>query len=127
MNASRHSRLRRFLPLRFRYYAQSQDRLCGMTRSPGGDVTPHAVSGRVHPRPIRRSLFVSTRGPMTHANTSSAEEVGRFAPTREAAATTLDEAAVRALRDGLRGELVRPGDAAYGEARVVWNALIDRR
>lgn len=34
---------------------------------------------------------------------------------------------IDALRAGLRGDLLEPGDAAYGPARVVWNGMIDRR
>ena len=39
----------------------------------------------------------------------------------------LDAAAVSAMQAGFRGELVRPGDAAYEEHRAVWNGSIDRR
>src|ERR687885_1555588 len=41
--------------------------------------------------------------------------------------TVLEEAAVEEFKAGLRGELLRPGDDGYEEARTVWNAMIDRR
>jgi FAD/FMN-containing dehydrogenase len=34
---------------------------------------------------------------------------------------------VESLNANLRGPLLRPGDAAYAEARKVWNGMIDRR
>ena len=41
-------------------------------------------------------------------------------------AAELPEGAVRALEPRLRGDLIRPSDAAYDQARQVWNATIDR-
>jgi FAD/FMN-containing dehydrogenase len=39
----------------------------------------------------------------------------------------LDAAAVDEFRSHLRGELIRPGDPSYEQARQVYNAMIDRR
>jgi FAD/FMN-containing dehydrogenase len=52
--------------------------------------------------------------------------------SREAAITTntgavLTQATLDELRGNLRGEIVRPGDESYEEARKVWNGMIDRR
>jgi FAD/FMN-containing dehydrogenase len=33
---------------------------------------------------------------------------------------------VEAFRTGLRGQVIRPGDPAYDEARRIWNAIIDK-
>jgi FAD/FMN-containing dehydrogenase len=41
--------------------------------------------------------------------------------------TALSEDAVRTFAEHLRGELLRPGDGGYEEARLIWNGMIDRR
>jgi FAD/FMN-containing dehydrogenase len=38
----------------------------------------------------------------------------------------LQEAAISELQAGIRGELIQPGEAAYEDARKVYNAMIDR-
>jgi FAD/FMN-containing dehydrogenase len=47
--------------------------------------------------------------------------------TVEAEGTALDGTDVQRLQTSLRGQLVRPADPGYDEARVVFNAMIDRR
>ncbi|HKT40195.1 MAG TPA: FAD-binding oxidoreductase [Ktedonobacterales bacterium] len=42
-------------------------------------------------------------------------------------ATALDNATVEEFRARLRGKLIQPGDAAYEEARKVYNGMIDKR
>ena len=46
--------------------------------------------------------------------------------SRPAAAVALDEESVHALGERLRGQLIRPGDGEYEQARLVWNGMIDR-
>lgn len=40
---------------------------------------------------------------------------------------TIASTAIDALRSALRGPVILPDDAAYDEARSVWNAHINRR
>jgi FAD/FMN-containing dehydrogenase len=40
---------------------------------------------------------------------------------------TLDDGEIQTLANRLAGQLIRPGDEAYDEARAVWNGMIDRR
>ena len=50
--------------------------------------------------------------------------------TRSDAMTTVErthDLDTSELRASLRGELIRPGDASYDEARKVYNGMIDRR
>ena len=41
--------------------------------------------------------------------------------------TVLLESVVADLRTRMRGELIRPGDKGYDEARKVWNGMIDKK
>jgi FAD/FMN-containing dehydrogenase len=40
--------------------------------------------------------------------------------------TVVGEASLQELEESLRGELIRPADAGYDEARAVWNGAIDK-
>ncbi|MGZ8562226.1 MAG: FAD-binding oxidoreductase [Candidatus Limnocylindria bacterium] len=45
----------------------------------------------------------------------------------EVAAEPLSDSALDSLREAFRGELIRPIDPGYEEARQVWNGVVDRR
>jgi FAD/FMN-containing dehydrogenase len=47
--------------------------------------------------------------------------------TRTGSRIVLEESAAQRLAESLGGELLRPGDDTYDEARRVWNGLIDHR
>ncbi len=40
---------------------------------------------------------------------------------------TIDDASIEGLRGDFRGDLIRPGDPSYDQARAVFNGMIDRR
>jgi D-aminopeptidase len=45
----------------------------------------------------------------------------------DTAIAALMESDIEGLKASLRGELIRPGDENYDEARKVYNAMLDRR
>src|SRR3712207_3098072 len=47
--------------------------------------------------------------------------------TKNGDGVVLDDAVVERFEAELRGELIRPGDEGYEEARKLWNGMIDRR
>jgi FAD/FMN-containing dehydrogenase len=47
--------------------------------------------------------------------------------TLDAGQRTIGNGAVDALRNGMNGAVLLPGDAGYDDARTVWNATVDKR
>jgi hypothetical protein len=47
--------------------------------------------------------------------------------TEEITHRNLADGSIAELAETLRGELIRPGDEAYDEARAIWNGIHDRR
>ncbi len=41
--------------------------------------------------------------------------------------TVVSEAAFEEFRENLRGQLIKPSDQDYDDARTIWNATIDKR
>jgi FAD/FMN-containing dehydrogenase len=41
--------------------------------------------------------------------------------------TVIEGTTVETFKSSLRGELLRPGDTDYDDARTVWNGMIDKR
>ncbi len=41
--------------------------------------------------------------------------------------TSIEESHIEKFKDNLRGELIRPGDGAYDNARQLYNAMVDKR
>lgn len=47
--------------------------------------------------------------------------------TRGGRETMIEKAAIKELRDSMRGELLLPGNVGYEDARKIWNGMFDRR
>jgi FAD/FMN-containing dehydrogenase len=47
--------------------------------------------------------------------------------TLDAGQRTIGNGAMDALRDGVDGAVLLPGDAGYDDARTIWNAMVDKR
>lgn len=46
--------------------------------------------------------------------------------TRAGGETTVEKAAIKELRDGMRGQVLLPGNVGYDDARKIWNGMFDR-
>lgn len=46
--------------------------------------------------------------------------------TNSGTPTKLDNSLIEALQERFKGEIIRPADAGYDDARAIWNAMIDK-
>jgi FAD/FMN-containing dehydrogenase len=67
---------------------------------------------------------MTSTGQNQHAGSATAVADLQVA-TRSGGTISLDATEVADLRTSLRGELIRPGDAPYDEARTIWNRNVD--
>src|SRR5690606_14101770 len=74
-------------------------------------------------------LRISSQKPAAQTPLAAVDDAAFNATEDPMAETSAKGAAkgVETLREGLRGELVLPQDAAYESARRIWNAMIDKR
>ena len=46
--------------------------------------------------------------------------------TASGTSTTVDNTLIEALKEHFQGEIIRPSDAGYDDARSIWNAMINK-
>jgi FAD/FMN-containing dehydrogenase len=62
-----------------------------------------------------------------HLTAARADVDGTIQDYTEVDMAGISDSVVEALRSGMRGRVILPGDLAYDSARSVWNAMIDKR
>lgn len=75
---------------------------------------------------------VATSMPMPRVFAEAARTMSRIvddvpAVTRNGGETVLEKAAIKELRDSMRGQVLLPDNVGYDDARKIWNGMFDRR